>query len=141
FAWLTETAIFRLNQAPDQRIYLAFLNLLGIEPTPARPAEAIVSLEANPGAEPRTVEPCALRFVAPGGGEVPFEGDASITLIGANLAALRVDDGLGLEWIDVSALNEKGASYPPFGRGPKGQRALYLGLDAGGAASLIGCFT
>src|SRR5258708_3044062 len=52
FAWLTETAIFRLNQVPDERMYLAFLNVLGLPPAAATSAQAIVALEVRPGSRP-----------------------------------------------------------------------------------------
>ena len=38
-AWLTETILFSLNQVPDLN-YIAFLNLIGLNPEPARPARA-----------------------------------------------------------------------------------------------------
>src|SRR5215203_2541236 len=36
-AWMTETILFSLNQVPDLN-YIAFLNLIGLTPEPARPA-------------------------------------------------------------------------------------------------------
>ena len=36
-AWMTETILFSLNQVPDLN-YIAFLNLIGLAPEPARPA-------------------------------------------------------------------------------------------------------
>ena len=38
FAWMTEILVYRLNQVPD-RNYVKFLQLIGIELQPARPAK------------------------------------------------------------------------------------------------------
>ncbi|GDX80623.1 hypothetical protein LBMAG42_24340 [Deltaproteobacteria bacterium] len=43
FAWMTEMVIFRLNQVPD-KTYIHFLNFIGEERKPARPASAPVTL-------------------------------------------------------------------------------------------------
>src|SRR6476659_8051236 len=43
FAWMTEMAVFRLNQVPKLS-YLKFLQLIGIELRPAQPATGIVTL-------------------------------------------------------------------------------------------------
>src|SRR3954451_1415322 len=39
FAWMSEMVLFRLNQVPD-RLYVHFLNLVGIEPFPPSVARA-----------------------------------------------------------------------------------------------------
>src|ERR1700761_6881237 len=39
FAWMSEMVLFRLNQVPD-RLYVHFLNLVGIEPFPPSVAQA-----------------------------------------------------------------------------------------------------
>src|SRR5262245_30838467 len=49
FSWLTETMIFRLNQVPDQRMYISFLDLIGHAPAPAVPASAPVQFRIKPG--------------------------------------------------------------------------------------------
>jgi predicted phage baseplate assembly protein len=41
FAWLTETSLFRLNQVPDDRMYVSFLDLIGFAPRrPCRRAQS-----------------------------------------------------------------------------------------------------
>jgi predicted phage baseplate assembly protein len=42
FAWMSEMVLYRLNQVPD-RLYVKFLNLVGIEPFPASVARADVT--------------------------------------------------------------------------------------------------
>ena len=139
FAWLTETAIFRLNQVPNERMYLSFLNVLGLSPASSKSAQAIIALDVRPGASPALFQPSELRFSASGeSGEVGFEADSATPIIGASLAIVLVDDKVGSTRLDVTAQNETGTeSYSPFGVTSIAQRALYLGLDtvpAGGGA-------
>ncbi|WP_437877869.1 putative baseplate assembly protein [Sorangium sp. So ce513] len=148
FAWLMETAIYRLNQAPDERMYAAFLDLVGLGPAPARPAEAIVALKMRPGAAPVVRAAHEVGFVAEGAGDgdedIPFEAEADVSLIGAALAAVLVDDGVSHAWTDVTEANRRGdAPYAPFGEAEGAGRALYLGLDAaapGRAPEITGRF-
>ncbi|XXY47663.1 putative baseplate assembly protein [Sorangium sp. So ce269] len=152
FAWLMETAIFRLNQAPDERMYAAFLDLVGLGPAPARPAEAIVALKMRPGAAPAVRAAHEVGFVAEGAGggegggdeDIPFEAEADVSLIGAALGAVLVDDGMSQARTDVTEANRRGdAPYAPFGEAEGAGRALYLGLDAatpGRAPEITGRF-
>jgi predicted phage baseplate assembly protein len=138
FAWLTETVIFRLNQVPDERMFVSFLNLIGFGPAPARSAEAVIALEMRPGAEPLSLAPYELRLTAPGEGdgeeiefEIEFEAEAQVSLVGAALGAVLVDDGLSPGRLDVTEANRRGdAPYAPLDEGDAPGRALYLGLDA-----------
>ncbi|WP_437765349.1 putative baseplate assembly protein [Sorangium sp. So ce281] len=148
FAWLMETAIFRLNQAPDERMYAAFLNLVGVGPAPARSAEAIVALAMRPGAAPVERAAHEVAFVAEGAADgdedVRFEAEADVSLIGAALGAVLVDDGMSPSRADATEANRRGdAPYAPFGEAEGAGRALYLGLDAaapGRAPEITGRF-
>jgi hypothetical protein len=134
FAWLTETAIFRLNRVPDERMYLSFLDLLGFAPAPARSAQAILALSVRPGAAPNRYAPYELKFAA---GETFFEPDAAVPTIGAALGLVLVDDRVDTSRRDVTAQNEVGEEpYAPFGLTGIGGRALYLGLDTTPAAGV-----
>ena len=42
FAWMSEQVLFRLNQVPD-RMYVDFLNLVGVKPFPAVSATARIT--------------------------------------------------------------------------------------------------
>jgi hypothetical protein len=62
FAWMTEMIIFRLNQVPD-KTYIHFLNFIGEERKPARPAVAPVTFTLK-GERPAEIPPftrCATR--------------------------------------------------------------------------------
>lgn len=132
FAWLTETAIFRLNQVPDDRMYVSFLNLIGEGPRPAAAATAIVELAVTPASGAHVFQPAEVQLSAPGEpDEIPFEPDDVVRLVGASLGALLVDDGINLERRDVMATNsDDEGSYPPFGPTRVEGRALYIGLDS-----------
>ncbi len=136
FSWLTETALFRLNQVPDQRMYVSFLNLLGLGPAPAVSAAAIVEVKVTPGSGLHTLSPFELRLSAPGEtDEIPFEADAAVSLLGAAIGVILVDDGINLQRRDVTAESKAGDQpFQPFGPTRLAGRALYLGLDAAPAA-------
>ena len=51
FAWMTEMVLFRLNQVPE-RLYVHFLNLVGIEPFPPSAARADLTFFLSAVLEP-----------------------------------------------------------------------------------------
>jgi predicted phage baseplate assembly protein len=81
FAWMSEQVIYRLNQVPE-RIYVDFLNLVGVQPFPATSATARLTfwLSATP-AEP---------VVVPIGTQVATAGDAD-QIVFATTAELRIE--------------------------------------------------
>lgn len=68
FAWMSEQVIYRLNQVPE-RLYVDFLNLVGVQPFPASAAKARLTfwLAATP-AEPVLV-PCGTEVATAGEGD------------------------------------------------------------------------
>ena len=52
FAWVSEMVLYRVNQVPD-RMYVHFLNLVGIEPFPPSVARANLTFWLSAPAEPR----------------------------------------------------------------------------------------
>jgi len=132
FSWLAETTLFRLNQLPDERMYVSFLNLVGLAPAPAVSARAIVEIKVTPGSGGHMLAASELRLTAPGEtDEVPFEADSSVSLVGTSIGALVVDDGISLQRRDVTSANQAGnAAFQPFGPTRIAGRALYVGLDA-----------
>ena len=135
FAWLTETSLFRLNQGPNDRMYVSFLNLVGFGPAPAVPARAIVEIKTTPGFGAIALNPFELRLTAPGAtDDVPFEADAPVSLIGASIGSVLVDDGISVQRRDVTQQNESGTQpYQPFGPTRIDGRALLIGLEIGRA--------
>jgi predicted phage baseplate assembly protein len=79
FAWMSEQVIYRLNQVPE-RMYVEFLNMMGVEPFPAAAARAPITFLLS-GVPSEAV-------VVPAGTEVA-NGDGSIVF--ATLDELRID--------------------------------------------------
>ena len=80
FAWMTEMIVFRLNQVPDLN-YIKFLQLLGIELTPAQPAQADVTFTTVRKDVPGVNVPAGTQIAASGGAgsarAIPASGVAS----------------------------------------------------------------
>lgn len=136
YAWMTEMMIFRMNQVPD-RLYVKFLELVGIELFSASAARADVLFElAAPPAEPVRVEPGTQ--VATDGDDDPviFMTDDELTMVAPRLTACltRSADGVFADHWDELRL--------PAGRVPcfsslRPGDALYLGFDTSLASNLI----
>jgi predicted phage baseplate assembly protein len=69
FAWLGDTILYRANLIPERQ-RLAFLRLLGMPLTPARPARGLVSLSVDERRDPKRIEvPAGAAIEKP----VPFQ--------------------------------------------------------------------
>ena len=96
FAWMTELTLYRLNQVPD-RMYTQFLNLLGVSPFPARPANADLTFWLS---------------------AVPDE--PVIIPIGTEIAAGDGDDALIFSTVNELRIEQSGLSAALTGRGEEG---------------------
>jgi predicted phage baseplate assembly protein len=131
FAWLSESLLYSMNQVPE-RNYLKFLDLLGLEREPARPAEAHVVFTPQPGANVAPVLKGTQLGAQPanGGDALIFETSEGLGLIRAPLKDVQVFDGASFTL--VSPANEQpGTGFRPFGWVPQPGAALYLGFDPG----------
>jgi predicted phage baseplate assembly protein len=132
FAWLTEMLIYRLNQIPELN-YVKFLQLLGIELTPAAPAHVDLTFSIAPTAPTPVVTIPLGTQVAVSGASPPlvFEIDRALNALRAPITAVRVFDSFS--YSSVEAQNaDPAASYYPFGRNAREGSALLLGFDATG---------
>jgi predicted phage baseplate assembly protein len=68
FAWMTELLLFRVNQVPD-RMYVKFLNFLGLQLEPARPAHTMVTFYLR---KPLT---------QPTDSDIPIPGDLEVSTL------------------------------------------------------------
>ena len=128
FAWFTELMLYQMNQVPE-RNYIKFLELLNLQPRPARPARAYVVLSPTPGGDAATLAvPTRSRFEVPAGGTtLDFETTTAIDLIRYPLDAVQVSDGA--DFHDYTAQNDRATeSFRPFGWNPQVGNALYLGF-------------
>lgn len=131
FAWLTEMQIYRMSKVPALN-YLKFLELVGIELEPARPAKAEVTFPVQEGySQPFVIVPAgtAITTEEPDEeGPIVFELDRALTALTAKLDAVQVFDGFSYK--DVSLDNqEPTTSFEAFGPQANVDSALLLGFD------------
>lgn len=129
FAHLTEMLLFRMQRVPDL-LYIKFLELIGIELTPALPARVEVSLGVADGhPEPTVPVPKGTQVSAPGddGPPIVFETERAFTALALQLRAVQVDDGA--QYRNVSALNAAArGGFDALGAEPQLGAALLLGF-------------
>jgi predicted phage baseplate assembly protein len=130
-SWLTEQSLYRLNRVPE-RHYVKFLQLLGIQTAPARPARVDVTFTpAKPDVE-FVIVPKGTQVAAAGGdggAPVVFETPQAMVVLGARLATVQAFDGYG--YTDLTASNgTPGQWFAPFGPHAHLGAALLLGFES-----------
>jgi predicted phage baseplate assembly protein len=129
FAWMFEMMLYRLNQVPD-RNYIKFLELLGIELQPARPAAAELTFTLTSSNVQTVIVPLGTQVTAGGGSQpVVFETDEALIALGAKLKALQVFDGFSYQQV-TTANGAAGQWFYPFGPNAREGSALLLGFDS-----------
>lgn len=131
FAWMSELLIYRLGQVP-QLNYIKFLQLIGIELTPARPAETVLVFPMQSGfAQTSALVPMGTQVSAPapdGGPPIVFETQAAITALQAPMDAVLAFDSV--YYTDVTANNVTTSNgFQPFGPLAAAGSALLLGFN------------
>jgi len=140
-AWMTETILFSLNQVPDLN-YISFLNLIGFNPEPARPARAELTFtldKLDKPSDPLAVYlPLGVKVAVDDPNlkqEVVFETDASATAINAALGAViapipdaGADRKLVTIYDDKAGTTTWAHSFDPFGPSPAAQASLFIGI-------------
>jgi hypothetical protein len=140
-AWMTETILFSLNQVPDLN-YIAFLNLIGLSPEPARPARAELTFtldKLDKPSDPLAVYlPLGVKVAVDDPDltqEVVFETDVSATAVNAAFGAVIVpsadadaDRQLVTLYDDKKGVTTFAHSFDPFGETPAAGAELYLGI-------------
>ena len=124
--------IYRVNQVPELN-YVKFLQLLGIELTPAAPAHVDLTFSVAPtAATPVVIVPMGTQ-VAVSGADPPlvFETDRALNALRAPIAAVRVFDSFSYSSVEAQN-DDPAATYYPFGRNAREGSALLLGFDATG---------
>jgi predicted phage baseplate assembly protein len=146
FSWLGEIILFRLNQVPE-RNYIKFLQLIGVERTPAFPASAELTFTL---ASPDTVSVVVAKGTqvsaklkqppsAVGAPPLPeddkpivFETEEPMNAIGATLERVQVFDGIN--FLDYTEENKPtGKSYPAFGSRARENSAVMFGFASNNA--------
>ena len=134
FAHLGEMLLYRMARVPELA-YIKFLELIGIELTPALPARAEIGFAvADDHPLPTVLIPAGTQVSAAGDDGTPllFETERALTALAFRLKALQVDDGA--QYRDLSAVNaaagaaSAGNGFEPFGPVPRLDGALVLGF-------------
>lgn len=137
FAWMTEMILYRVNQVPD-RLYVKFLELVGIELNSAAPARTdLLFTLAAPPVQPIKV-PAGTQVGTergPGEDQVVFMTDSDLLLVNPKLSACLTHTG-GRYENRTEELGLAGAEIPVFGL-LHPDDALYLGFEEALAGNLI----
>ena len=130
FAFMTDQLLYRLNRVPD-RMYVKFLELIGVRLLPPHPAAAPVTFWLSaPAAVPmNVVGGTAVATVRTESEDsVVFTTIDNLAIVPCELAAVRtrtVDDEASVDRSEQFAF---GTSFPAFGAVPRPNDALYFGL-------------
>ncbi len=131
FAWLEETALWRLNRAPDKS-FVKFLELVGLglkTPTPAI-AELTFKLSSK-DLQDAVLIPQGTQVSmssSDGGAPVVFETDDNLFAYGGALAVVQTFDSAQYQLQTESNRLASGSFYP-LSPDPQRNSALYLGFD------------
>jgi hypothetical protein len=132
FAGMAEEVVRRLNAVPD-RDFLAFLELLGVEPLPARAATVPLTFTLPPGSAAVAFVPGGTPAAAPTPGGTParFFTERDLVVSPAVLAAAVVLEPAADRWADVSAAADgfPGPSWAAFAGDSQIEHALYVTVD------------
>ncbi|MEW5868201.1 MAG: putative baseplate assembly protein [Chloroflexota bacterium] len=130
FAWMTDMLLYRLNQVPE-RNYIKFLQLLGVELKPARPAGVELTFTLSRDDLEVVIVPKGARVaVADSGGEpLVFETDEALIALGAKLVAVQSFDSFSYS-VETTKNQSSGQWYYPFGKHARPGSALLLGFDS-----------
>ena len=126
FAWMTEMMLYRLNRVPDKNL-LTFLEMMGIEPSPAKPAKTIVQFSLNEKADSVLI-PEGVRIETPPTAEdrpVVFETTNAITATSNKIigAFTQYHDQFEDHW---GSLQRDKRSFNPFLGVRQIERFLYI---------------
>lgn len=131
FAWQADMLLYRLNKVPALS-YIKFLELIGIELTPAAPALAEVAFPVSATHTQSVVRvPMRTQLSADPGDDGPplvFETLRGLVAFRAALKSVLAFDGN--QYLSVTDQNEAAAlGFEPFGPRPDVEAALLLGFD------------
>jgi len=129
FAWLSEMLIYRLGKVP-QLNYIKFLELLGVELEPARPALVEITFPVRDShTESHVTIPARTQLAAEAvGSSVVFETERPLIALAARLDAIQAYDGYAYrDMSQENALATEG--FEPFGPLATPDSALLLGFN------------
>jgi predicted phage baseplate assembly protein len=132
FAWMSELLIYRTNRMPELA-QLKFLELMGFNVNPARPASTYLTVAVEAGWPNATIDlPKRAQFAADNdAGPIIFETERRLVVFAPVLD--RVDVLVGGVLTDQSAANSSLLGFAPFGETADRGAALTLGFAYDGA--------
>lgn len=128
FSWLSEMMLVRMNRIPAKN-YIKFLELLGMELEPAKPASAHLTFftKANQNADPVPERAQISASLSDGGPPLIFETTRALDLIQAPLSVVGVLNNGTL--VNVTTSNDTpDTKFRPFGWFAGLGSALYFGF-------------
>ena len=131
FAFMTDQLMYRLNRVPD-RLYVKFLDLIGLRMIPASPARVPVTfwLSTPPHAAFTISAGTEVTSVATEDGEpVAFETTSRLEIVPCALVALATHRAGEDEAVDRTAQLEFETPLAAFSTTPVPEDAFYIGLD------------
>lgn len=132
FGWMTELLIYRLGKVPALN-YLKFLELLGIELIPAKPAIAEITFPVQPTfVEPYVIVPLHTQVESEepdDEGSIVFETERAIVALTAQLDAVQTTNGFSFQ--DLSTANQDPSTvFLPFGPNSAPGNAVLFGFNS-----------
>ncbi|HKX30763.1 MAG TPA: putative baseplate assembly protein [Blastocatellia bacterium] len=126
-----EPVLERLNRIPE-KAFVEFLNLAGVQPLPARPAEALLEFTVSDSSTQSVLVAAGFQVTAPpatGRGEqVVFETQRDLLAAPAVIKEIQIQVDNLFQPHDPGATGAA-ANFLPFGATPGHRRALFLGLS------------
>lgn len=134
FDRMARHVIDRINRIPDRSL-LAFLNLIGVEPTPPRPARVPLTFKLVETGNAEPTIPAGTRVGAvPAEGdkrEIVFETAPELATTKARLTAVLVRQPDGDRWADRTqvATSPSAGSWPAFGGEQSVEHSFFVSVD------------
>jgi hypothetical protein len=134
FARMAELVIDRLNQVPDKGL-LAFLDLIGTQVSPPRPARVPLTFQLAAGSPVSALVPAGTRVAAPAlekeEEEVIFETEQDLLLTNARLASVFVHEPGADHYDDYTrqATGPDPQTFPAFEGDKDIEHSLYLACE------------
>lgn len=131
FAFMTDQLLFRLNRVPD-RLYVKFLELVGLHLLPPTPASTLVTFWLSaPAATPLTIpiDTAAATVRSESTESIVFSTVTDLTVIPCSLSAVRTQRAGSEEIVDHTEPLRMGVPFAAFGEPPEPGDVLLLGLS------------
>jgi predicted phage baseplate assembly protein len=131
FAFMTEQLAYRLNRVPD-RLYVKFLELLGVHLLPPTPARVpVIFWLSTPARSPMVIRRGTMVSTVrtPTENAVVFSTQEDLTMVPTGLTAVRRLPAAGDISENLNAALERGEPVPIFDEPPQLDDCLLIGLD------------